>query len=767
MSTGPTRALLHHLRRAAAAPEDVLPTDRELLRRFARERDQDAFAALVRRHGPLVLAVCRRLLGNAVDAEDAFQATFLVLARKAAAVRWQDSVANWLHGVAHRLARRARADAARRLAREQHAPTKAPTDPLAEVSLREAQALLDEELARLPEKYRAPLVLCCLQGLARDEAARQLGWPVALLKSRLEQARDLLRSRLARRGLTLSAALWAALLAEPAAAVPATLADAVVQAAALAGTTTATPVPVSAAAVALAEQALRGRPLTWLKVLAAVLALGALGLGAAVLSQPAPRPAQPAAVGADPGKPKPPQPKPPPAKAGPLKIEIALPKAEVPLGAPVPLTVTYTNTSAKPLVLLASGTRSGDGFDGETYQVSRAGAKREYTTFGTDPRVVQKRLEPGKSWQRTIKDLSAELTSGGVAVDGQSGVVPPPPFPAPGQYVLRLRYDSTVRNQKPPTFSGSVSSNAVKLTIRQAPPAPPAKRVEDLARDLDRFQLVIFPPRATHLAPRIYLSVPRLMLPPLREARAFHIERAKAKAILDRLARLGFFDRAHHIAPDQKSADDEWFRGVGVASDKLGWFLEGRWGAGTERLLKAVRQELDGDAARELDRLLKAFRDPMAFWGVRTKDALAALRGKLDQFRLELTYWGAPEGRPPSLVLHVAARDEPPAAGRQYVRIDRNQAERLVEHLALRGFFELAKDVEGKSIAYSGPAYVLSAQAPGVLRRHDEILGWGPGLLARLEGLREPLDGEAGKALDALRARVKQVQQKARPPAER
>jgi RNA polymerase sigma factor (sigma-70 family) len=470
MNTGPTTTFLQHLRRATAAAEGGQLTDRELLRRFTRQRDQDAFAALVGRHGPMVLGVCRRVLGNSADAEDAFQAAFLVLARRAASVRWQESAANWLYGVARRLACRARADAARRRDLEKQAHAKAPPDPLADVSLREAQALLDEELGRLPERYRAPLVLCCLQGLARDEAARRLGWAAGLLKSRLEQARELLRSRLARRGLALSAALWTALLAEPASAVPAALADIAVQAAALAGTAAG---PASARAVALAEGVLQSRPLRWLTLLALGAALGVFGLGALFLSQPDPGQAPPAAARADPPRPKPAQPKPaqpkPPVKAGPLKIEIALPKAEVRLGDPVPLTVIYTNTSDKPLELLASGSRGGDCFDGETYRVTwSGGTNREYTTFGTDPQVVRKRLEPGKSWKRTIKDLGAELTSGGVAVDGQSGVEPPPPFPAPGKYLLRLRYDSTVRKQKQPVFSGSVSSNTVRLMVLPA-----------------------------------------------------------------------------------------------------------------------------------------------------------------------------------------------------------------------------------------------------------------------------------------------------------
>jgi protocatechuate 3,4-dioxygenase beta subunit len=142
----------------------------------------------------------------------------LVLARKAATERWQESIANWLFGVARRLALKARAAAARRHVVEHGAAPRTTSDPLADITARELQTVLDEELTRLPEKYRAPILLCCLEGHARDEAAQQLGWTLPTLKSRLEQARDLLRRRLTRRGLTLSASLAALTLAHPASA---------------------------------------------------------------------------------------------------------------------------------------------------------------------------------------------------------------------------------------------------------------------------------------------------------------------------------------------------------------------------------------------------------------------------------------------------------------------------------------------------------------------------------------------------------------------
>src|SRR5262245_3773372 len=182
-------------------------SDRDLLCRFAEQRDEAAFAVLVRRHGSMVLGVGQRVLRHHQDAEDVCQATFLLLARKASTVAWRDSVASWLYRVASHLALKVRDAASRRSYREASAPPREPPDPLADVTLRDAQAVLDEELNRLPRQYRMPLVLCCLEGKSRDEAACCLGLPLASVKSRLQQGRELLRRRLARRGLSLSIAL--------------------------------------------------------------------------------------------------------------------------------------------------------------------------------------------------------------------------------------------------------------------------------------------------------------------------------------------------------------------------------------------------------------------------------------------------------------------------------------------------------------------------------------------------------------------------------
>jgi RNA polymerase sigma factor (sigma-70 family) len=205
--------VVHQIRELVGAAPEPGESDRELLHRFAGRHDQSAFESLVRRHGSMVLRLCSRLLPNTADAEDVFQATFLVLARKAASERWHDSVANWLYGVAHRLARKAKHTASRRAEHEGRTPIRFIPDPLAAITGRELLSILDEELLRLPDKYRAPLVLCYLEGLTRDEAAQQLGCPLGTLKSRLERGRDLLGRALTRRGVGLSSALSAVLAA--------------------------------------------------------------------------------------------------------------------------------------------------------------------------------------------------------------------------------------------------------------------------------------------------------------------------------------------------------------------------------------------------------------------------------------------------------------------------------------------------------------------------------------------------------------------------
>ncbi|HZT80962.1 MAG TPA: RNA polymerase sigma factor, partial [Gemmataceae bacterium] len=177
MPRGSLNSLVRHIRQLVGPSAEAGLTDAELLRRFVGERDETAFALLVERHGRLVRSVCRHLLANEEDVEDAFQATLLVLARKAAGIRKQRSVASWLYGVAYRTALKARTSHARRQKHERRAEVPSPRGPTSEAALRELQAILDEEVGRLPEKFRAPFVLCCLEGKSKGEASQELGWP--------------------------------------------------------------------------------------------------------------------------------------------------------------------------------------------------------------------------------------------------------------------------------------------------------------------------------------------------------------------------------------------------------------------------------------------------------------------------------------------------------------------------------------------------------------------------------------------------------------
>src|SRR5947209_2171328 len=218
--------VLRYLRKLVVTQTASERPDEQLLRRYVLERDEAAFEALLQRHGLMVLNVCRRVLAQAQDVEDAFQATFLVLARKAATIRKPGAVSSWLHGVACRIAKQVRAAAAQNARDQRGKQSGEPNDPLADLTWRELRVVLDDELQRLPGRYREPLLLCYLEGRTQDEAARQLGWSKSTLRRRLEGGRELLRARLTRRGLSLSTALLGTLLTPTAApsALPAALA---------------------------------------------------------------------------------------------------------------------------------------------------------------------------------------------------------------------------------------------------------------------------------------------------------------------------------------------------------------------------------------------------------------------------------------------------------------------------------------------------------------------------------------------------------------
>jgi RNA polymerase sigma factor (sigma-70 family) len=275
------------------------PTDRQLLQQFAAERDEDAFAELVRRHGPMVLAVARRVLRDAHDAEDVSQSVFLVLARKAASVRWHESVGGWLLPVVYHLALKVRGGRQRRRFHEGQVEALGTALPIAERS-RELREVLDQELGRLPDHYRNVLVLCYLEGRTQKEAAEQLGLSPNEVRGRLERARLLLHHRLTRRGLALGAATVAALtvpqgLPAATAQMIETTTRAAVHAVALSRTL------ALATGVLHAMQSIKGKSL-----ILAALVLGALA--AVVLSLPGPvlgdDPTRPTVARADKG-PKP------------------------------------------------------------------------------------------------------------------------------------------------------------------------------------------------------------------------------------------------------------------------------------------------------------------------------------------------------------------------------------------------------------------------------------------------------------------------------
>lgn len=255
-------------------------SDGQLLECFIAHGDEAAFAGLVRRHGNMVLAVCRRVLQDGHDAEDAFQATFLVLARKAAAIRPREMVGNWLYGVAYRTALKAKRTGCRRRAHEAQVGEMNRSEYHDSENWQEIRPLLDQEVSRLPDKYRAPIVLCDFEGKSRKEVAQQLGWPEGTLSGRLSRARQILARRLTRRGVTLGAGTLAAgLMADAAeAAVPPVLLESTVKAGLLFAAGNSLAAGVSAPASFLAQDVLRGMILAKLKA-ASILLFGLLLIG--------------------------------------------------------------------------------------------------------------------------------------------------------------------------------------------------------------------------------------------------------------------------------------------------------------------------------------------------------------------------------------------------------------------------------------------------------------------------------------------------------
>jgi RNA polymerase sigma factor (sigma-70 family) len=327
MATAQLGTLMRHIKGLAAGPAGRQPTDRQLLDDFASRRDDGAFTTLMERHGPMVLRVCRRVLGHEQDAEDAFQATFLVLARNTASIRRPEALVSWLYGVAYRTAMRAKRTAARRRNREarlrERTPTVTPSPTWDDV-----QAVLDEEVQRLPESVRSAFVLCVLNGKTERAAAAELGVKEGTLSWRVTRARQRLRKQLTRRGIQLSALLGALSLAQVGsrAAVPAALARSTIGL----GLSVAAGEPAAAIpshVAALAAGVTRAMFLTKTKIAAALLlAAGLFAAGAGVLRH------QTVAAEESKDPPAPPAaktpPRPPAAEAKPLAAEAKAPAAD-------------------------------------------------------------------------------------------------------------------------------------------------------------------------------------------------------------------------------------------------------------------------------------------------------------------------------------------------------------------------------------------------------------------------------------------------------
>lgn len=292
MGYQPFSAVLRYLQRAAGLPAVDEASDGQLLERFVNEQDPVAFEMLMQRHGRLVWGVCQRLLPDKNDAEDAFQAAFLVLIRKAGSLGKPESLGSWLYGVAYRVAfnlLREKAKQARRQGGKGQVEDMPQPEAATDSAWRELRPVLDAELNRLPDKYRAPLILCYLEGKTNEQAAQELGWPIGSISKRLSRGRELLRDRLTSRGVWLSAAALALLLAEKSAAAAAPVAVleqtlTVAQVLLHNGNTTVAGL-TSPQVAALTEGVIRTMFLNKLTSLALVLTLFAAAAGSALTAQ--------------------------------------------------------------------------------------------------------------------------------------------------------------------------------------------------------------------------------------------------------------------------------------------------------------------------------------------------------------------------------------------------------------------------------------------------------------------------------------------------
>ncbi len=284
MATEPLGDVIRRMGRLSGLQAALSQTDAQLLDHFVARRDEPAFAALMVRHGPMVLCLCRQMLRDVQEAEDAFQAAFLVLARNAGSIRKRPSLSAWLYGVAYKVAARLRGRAERRRTLERPGFDFASLPTAAQPINHDLRPILHEEIRRLPEKYRAPVVLCYLEGKTNEEAAEQLRWPVGTVKARLFRAREMLRSRLIRRDMEAAEGLTGPALRSPvrntASVLPFFLIDSTLRAAMHLATNGAAGGLATARAMGLAKTVLAAMQLAKLKgVAVAVMALCVLGAG--------------------------------------------------------------------------------------------------------------------------------------------------------------------------------------------------------------------------------------------------------------------------------------------------------------------------------------------------------------------------------------------------------------------------------------------------------------------------------------------------------
>jgi RNA polymerase sigma factor (sigma-70 family) len=488
MASGQLGNLMRFVRRLVHAPVGAERTDRQLLEQFAEQRDQAAFSELVARHGPMVFNVCRRVLDDVHAAEDAFQAAFLVLARKAASLHWHESVGNWLYETSFRTATKAKGDAARRRAREQQSAAVPRSEPMPELDWRELRAVLDQELSRLPSKYRSPLVLCYLEGKSNEEAARLLGWPVGTVSGRLARARDLLRDRLSRRGLALTVSSLSVALSRNAleAAVPPSLAASAVQSAVQFTASSATAGAIAAPITLLAEGVLQAMFLHKLKLAAGmVLLLGVFGTGLGVLmfqwfGQQA--------VAVPIGDIKPQLPSGPEVNG--LKLTLSADKTETDLKAdgsdaePVKLKLTFTNVSKKPIQLDTYDLTSSHfaaltilAPDGRPLHLERTALVNRGISVPPAGYAFPT-IQPGESWSTQehqviipAREPRSEPLLFPATIYHRLGVRQEYVLNRPGEYRIKLTYINDAQNKPERTgsWSGTITSNELTLKVRPAP----------------------------------------------------------------------------------------------------------------------------------------------------------------------------------------------------------------------------------------------------------------------------------------------------------